>query len=263
MGRGRPAALPAFVCSLLIALLVPAQGAAQDQPRAPAPPAGTSAPDFFFTPPVGSLGLRGNWVFARAGSDIFGFLTRQLTLDRGDFRAPGLAADLGIAISPRLDVVVGFEFASVSPASEYRDYVDNNRQPIEQTTRLSTMHLTGSVRYALTPRGQAVGRLAWVPRRVVPYVGAGGGLAWHRFAQRGDFVDFVDLSVFQDSFTSSGWSPAALGYAGVDLQLYRRLFAAIEGRYVWSSATLGRDFVDFDPIDLAGFRTSVGISVLF
>jgi hypothetical protein len=41
------------------------------------------------------------------------------------------------------------------------------------------------------------------------------------------------------------------------------LFAAVEGRYVWSSATLGSDFVDFDPIDLAGFRTSVGITVVF
>ena len=35
--------------------------------------------------------------------------------------------------------------------------------------------LTGSVKYTLVARGLEVSRLAWVPRHVVPYVGAGGG----------------------------------------------------------------------------------------
>ena len=242
----------------------PPAAAAQDDPgQATLPPARSATPDFFFSQPIGSISVRGGWVFARAGSDIFTFFSEQLTLDKGDFRAPGLAADLAIALSPRVDVVGGVEVARTRARSEYRGFVDNNRLPIEQTTSLSTFNLTGSIRYALVPRGHAVGRLAWVPRRVVPYVGAGAGAAWYKLTQSGDFVDFVDLSVFPDFFQSTGWSPEAHGFAGVDLQIHRRLFATFEGRYVWSSATLGRDFVDFEPIDLAGFRTSVGISFAF
>jgi hypothetical protein len=45
--------------------------------------------------------------------------------------------------------------------------------------------------------------------------------------------------------------------------LYKRLFATFELRYVWADARLERDFVDFEPIDLAGARTSGGIEFVF
>lgn len=262
--RAGSAAIVAPFCLVLLVLGPPALAAPEDdQARPPTPPARIAAPDFYFRPPIGSVAVRGSWVFARAGSDIFSFLTEQLTLGKGDFSGPGIAADVAFALTPRMDVVGGFEFARSSARSEYRDFVDNDRLPIEQKTTLATIHLTGTLRFALVPRGDAVGRLAWVPRRVVPYVGAGGGAVRYRLTQSGDFVDYVDLSVFPDFFRSAGWSPTAHGYAGLDVQLYRRLFATVEGRYVWSSATLGTDFVDFEPIDLAGFRTSAGFSVAF
>jgi hypothetical protein len=123
----------------------PAAASAQDD-SASAPPSGS--PDFYFERPLGAVGVRGSWVFSRAGSDIFSFLTSRLTLDKGDFRAPAFAADLAIALTPRVDVVGGFEVARSSSTSEYRDFVDNNRQPIEQTTSLRTVNLTGTLRYA-------------------------------------------------------------------------------------------------------------------
>jgi hypothetical protein len=76
-------------------------------------------------------------------------------------------------------------------------------------------------------------------------------------------VDFEDLGVFTTTFESSGLSPTGHVFAGADVQMYRRLFFTVEGRYVWASGTLDRDFVGFAPIDLSGFRTSVGISVVF
>jgi len=259
LARTRSTLAALFSVAILVAG-TPATASAQDEGPPPAP---SRSPDFYFEKPLGSIGVRGNWVFARGGSDIFSFLTSQLTLDKGDFRARGFAADLAIALTPRVDVVGGFELARSSSRSEYRDFVDNDRLPIEQTTSLSTVNLTGTLRYALVPRGEAVGRLAWVPRRVVPYVGAGGGACWYELSQTGDFVDFVDLSVFSDSFDSRGWSPSAHGVAGIDLQLHRRLFATVEARYVRSSATLGTDFIDFEPIDLSGLRTSAGINFRF
>jgi hypothetical protein len=52
-------------------------------------------------------------------------------------------------------------------------------------------------------------------------------------------------------------------FGGTDLRLYRALFLTFEGKYVWAKAKLGTDFIDFDPIDLGGFRVSTGINVLF
>lgn len=241
----------------LLLVLTPAAEAAAQQPR--------PAPDFLFGEPRGSLGVRGSWMFARAGSDIYDFVRSHLTLDEGAFNAPGIAADLAIAATPRVDAVVGFEFSQTSAASEYRDFVDNNRQPIEQTTRLRDLNLTGTIRVALMPRGIGVSRLAWVPRRVTPYIGGGGGLMWYEFTQQGDFIDVrsTNAAVFRDVFTSKGWTPSAHALAGVDVRVQRRTFVTFEGRYLWAAATLERQFEDFDPIDLAGLRVSAGINVLF
>jgi hypothetical protein len=248
----------------LISVQTPTLAAENDEQR----DAGIAAPsaprrDFYFAPPIGTIGLRGTWVFARAGSDLFDFVEDQLTVEKHDFSGPAVAMDLGIALKPRLDVVVGLQINRSSARSEYRDFVDDNRLPIEQTTRLKAVDLSGSIRYALLPRGYEVSRLAWVPRRVVPYVGAGVGAMWYEFEQSGDFVDFVDLQVFNDNFRSAGWAPSAHGFGGLDVRFHRRLFLTVEGRYVWANATLGDDFVDFDPIDLAGFRIATGVNFVF
>lgn len=252
------------------ALLFPAGAGAsgpedrqQQQERQTSAQVPNRSADFLFGRPRASVGIRGNWLFASAGSDIFDFVTRHLTLDKKDFNSPGFSGDFGFSITPRLEVGGGFEINRVEHGSEYRDYVDNRLQPIEQTTRLNAAHIVGSVRYALVPRGTAISRLAWIPSRVVPYVGAGGGVIHYEFRQTGDFVDFQDFSVFPESFRSTGWTPAAHVYGGVDVHLYRALYGTVQGRYTKAAGQLGSDFVDFDPIDLSGFRLSAGINVLF
>jgi hypothetical protein len=51
--------------------------------------------------------------------------------------------------------------------------------------------------------------------------------------------------------------------AGTDLRLYRRAYLTGEARYTWSSAPLSADFVDFDPIDLAGARLGASLKLVF
>ncbi len=247
-----------------LALLV-ALAAAPDAAAQSAGPPSRSTPDFLFGEPRGAIGIRGNWVFARAGSDIFDFVRTHLTIDQGAFDAPGVATDVAISLTSRVDAVGGFEFTQISTPSEYRAFVDNNRRPIEQTTRLRTANVSGSVRLALVPRGTAVSRLAWVPSRLSPYVGAGGGMLWYQFTQAGDFIDVrsANRAVFSDVLTSQGWTPSAHAFGGVDVRVHRRMFVAVEGRYLWAAAALERRFQGFDPIDLAGLRVSAGISVLF
>jgi len=221
------------------------------------------APDFLFSAPDGSVAFRGSWLFARAGSDWYDFVSEHLTVEPDDFSVPGFGVDVSVALTPRVEAQFGFDYSSARVSSEYRDFVDNNRLPITQITRLRAVHLSGNVRFALTPRGREIGRFACVPRRVVPYAGAGGGVLWFDVNQAGDFVDFVDLSVFPDVFQSAGWTPSGQVFGGVDLRVFKRLYVMFDGRYLWAAGTLGRDWIGFDPIDLAGFRLSAGINVVF
>jgi hypothetical protein len=236
---------------------------AQGTRQPPASPGDFPAADFLFGPPRATVGFRGNWHFARANSDWFSFVTSQLSLDKQDFNAPGFAADVGVPIGRRAEAVIGVDFNQTTTASDYRNFVDNNRLPITQTTRLRTTGLTGSVKYALVDRGIEVSRLAWIPRHVVPYVGAGGGALRYDLLQFGDFIDFRDNGVFPSTFTSGGWAPMAQGFAGVDILVLRRVYVTIDGRYQWSNATLNSTWVDFAPIDLAGFKLAAGASLVF
>lgn len=249
-----------FLCTLWVLGSGPV--AAQDGGPPPVRRAGPT-PDFLFGPPRVSVALRGSWVFTRGGSDLFDFVTDQLTIEKNDFNAPAISGEVGFPLGSRVEALAGFEWSKATTRSEYRRFVDNNNLPIEQESSLENVHLSGSIRVALWPRGRSLSRLAWVPRHVTPYVGAGGGAVHWAFVQTGDFVDFVDNSVFTDVFQSKGWSPSAHVFGGADVQVYRLLFLQFEARYLWSSGELGRDFIDFDPIDLAGFRTTAGVSLLF
>lgn len=251
------------VLILMMVVLSTAAATALAGQQNPPPPVARQAPDFLFGRPDGSVGFRGSWLFARAGSDWYDFVTEHLTLEDRDFNAPAIGADVGIAITPRLDLVIGVDFSQARSSSEYRDFVDNFRLPIEQQTRLRELNLSGSVRYALTERGREVGRFAWVPRAVVPYVGAGAGLLWFDVRQSGDFVDFEDSSIFTDVFTASGWTPSGQVLGGVDLKLLPRLFLNFDARYLWAAGDLGSNWIDFDPIDLTGLRLAAGINVTF
>lgn len=266
MASRSPLDRPWSVIGLAFGLLVlgpPADAVAQVTPV----PSGISQDlpetDFLFGRPRYSLGIRGSLFVPAEGSDLFDFVREQLTIDKGDFRGAAFAADLAFALSPRVEVVAGIDLARKTVASEYRDFVDNNLLPIEQQSQLRQNSVTGSLRFALLPRGRSVGRFAWIPARVVPYAGAGGGVMFWQFEQVGDFVDFEDFQIFTDVFKADGVSPSGHVFGGTDIQVYKRLMLTLEGRYVWAHGTMGDDFVGFEPLDLSGFRASVGINLVF
>ncbi len=246
---------------VFVALLCASADPAWAQPgtTTPAP----SPPDFRFEPPKMTLGIRGGYVQPREGSDVFDFVRDLLTIDKGGFGGPLFATDIGIAVHPRFEIVTGYEFSRGLARSEYLDYVDGDDLPIEQESSLRQHGLNAGVRFLLTPRARSIGRLAWVPSRFTPYVGAGGGVVWWRFMQDGDFVDFHDLGIFTETFESRGVAPTIHALGGLEVRAARWLNLAVEGRYQWSSGRLGGDFVGFDPIDLSGFRVSGGITLLF
>jgi opacity protein-like surface antigen len=226
-------------------------------------PCSAQSPDFLFGQPRGMVSIRGGLMTPRAGSDLFTFVSNQLTVERKDFNAPAVGFDVDASITPRLTAVAGLDFSRSKTASEYRNFVDNNRLPITQTTALRETNISGGLKFALTPRGREISPHAWIPAGVTPYVGAGAGMMRYTFSQTGDFVDFTDSSVFTHLYSSSGWSPSAHVFGGVDVKAARHVYFTGEARYLWSHSDLSSDFSGFDPIDLAGFRMTGGIRYMF
>lgn len=237
----------------VVALLLPTRLRAQE-----------GGDGFLFREPTASVSLRAGFAGANARSDLFAFTTDTLTLGRGDFGAPALAADVAFSRpGSRLAAVVGIGYAASSAPSEFRNWLDADDRPIEQVTTFRRVPVSASVRAYILPRGRAVGSLAWIPARVAPWVGAGAGAMWYRFEQRGDFVDFATLEVFEDTFSTSGWGPMAQAMAGADVSLGPRTALTADVRYVYARAGVGGDFAGFDRIDLSGLTTTAGITFRF
>ncbi len=251
-------------CTCLVVLLV--LGGVPAYAGEDPPPEGAQVrqtPDFQFGAPSMSISIRGSWFVPRAQSDWYNFVTDQLTIDRADLSAAGIVGDVTLFATPRLDLVFSADYGSKTVGSEYRDFVDNNRLPINQSTRLRQATMTAGVKFAVTRRGRDVGSLAWVPYRFVPYVGGGGGVLWYEMSQYGDFVDFQDWSVFPDLFEAQGWAPTGYVNGGVDIHIYRPLYVTVDGRYQWAGAELSGNWVGFEPLDLGGLRLSTGLSFVF
>lgn len=247
-----------FVVGVVAEFALPAALTAQE--RIQRPPEG--GPGFLFHTPRVTLGVRGGFDLRRATGDVYDLFTTQLTLDKGDFSAFSGAGEIGVSVARPLVLVLGAGYTKTSKGSESRDYLDQNDQPITQTTTLSTVPLTLAARWYLTSRGRQIGRFVWMPARLMPYLGAGGGMIWYSLEQGGSFVDIQDFSIFNDRFRSWGWTPLALAMAGADYSLGARVFVNGDLRYLWATGGLHRDFAQFtDGIDLSGVQFSVGLHV--
>lgn len=222
-----------------------------------------SGDGFLFRKPAGAFVLRGGFAATTARGDLYSFLSEQFTLDRGDFRAPQMGADLLIRVAPRADLDFGIGFSRSNKNSNFRNFVDLNNNEIEQATSLSRVPATVGARIYLASPGRSIGKFAWIPTKIVPYVGAGGGMMWYRLRQAGYFIDVATTDVFPDTFVSSGWTPTAHGLAGLDYSLTPRLALNGEARYTWANAKLGADFAGFDGIDLSDIGITLGLNVRF
>ncbi len=219
---------------------------------------------FLFGAPTGSLSIRGGYAAPRAGSDIFSFVTNELTLNKGDFGSFAVGADVSVRLTDRFDVVLSVDGSGMNRKSEFREWEDNSGNPIEQETKFSRQTYTLSGKYSLRPGGRSVGRFAWVPSSYTPWVSLGLGRTLYILSQDGDFIDFEKgNSVFRDSFRSSEWTTTAEAAVGVDWSLNQRFALTTQARYLSGKADLQYDYAGFDPIDLSGIGVSAGLTVRF
>lgn len=237
-------------------------------------PAGAHAQDgFLFGGPKAQLTLRAGPVLHRAGGDLFQFMTSELTLERGDFRAPSISGEIALVAHRRIDLVLGAGWSRVETRSASFDsscegtvhectFVDAETElPIEQTTSLRLTPLTVSARFYPLARGRAISDLAWIPARTTPYIGGGAGLTFYRLHQSGEFVDSEDLAIFPAELESSGQGLTGHVFAGLDHWFSPKIGLNAEGRYTLGSATPGDDFQTWDSIDLSGLQLGLGLSL--
>ena len=215
---------------------------------------------YLFHRPNVTLSARTGYSHASAGSDVFDDVTSDLTLDRRDFGSFAFGGDLAAHVSERLALVLSAGYSRSKHRSEFRDFVDNNDLPIEQTTTFERIPITLNLRLNLGPSGRSIGQLAWIPNRVVPYVGAGVGAMRFRFKQEGDFVNFNTNAVFPALLLAEEWTLVGQGMAGVDYNISPRLGISFDARYLHARGELGPSFTGYERIDLSGITGTIGLS---
>lgn len=218
---------------------------------------------FLFRAPTVRLSLSAGYAAPRAKSDIFDFLTDELTLERGDFASPTFTLAAAFRVTPRAEVGVSTSYAGRTAGSESRNFTGEDDLPVLQSTTLDRATIMATGRLSLRAPGRSIGRYAWIPNRIVPYVGGGAGAVWYRLRQRGEFVDPETLDIFEDQFESKGWSLGATGLGGADISVTPRYGFSIEGRYLWARSPMNTDFSTFNKIDLSGYDASIGVFVRF
>lgn len=235
-----------------------------DPPLASAPSLRVSAdPDFLFGTPRGSLSFRVGRLFARTEGEVFAHTFENLMVEPDDFNGIAFGADLALRVVERADVVLGVGLTRSTVRSELRHWVDENDQPIRQTTRFHQIPLTLGARLYLTPRGRAVSRFVWIPARTALYVGGGVGLVHHAYRQEGEFVDDGSLDIYPDDMRTSGWSSLAYLGAGAELRVTTRAALVADVRYARGSANAAGDYRELRDIGLGGLATSVGVALTF
>lgn len=223
-----------------------------------------SGDGFLFGPPKASLALRLGYAMPSAGSDLFAFVTDELSLRRRDFGTFAFGADLAIPLNSRLSAVISADLGGTEKKSDYREWQDNSGHPIEQSTSFERQAYTASLRYYLLPQGRQLSKYAWIPSRFAPWASAGVGRTHYKFAQRGDFVDFTNGNrVFADSFASAAWGFTAQASAGVDWSISPHLAMTTQAKYFRGKADLGLDYSGFAPIDLSGLNMTGGLAIRF
>lgn len=219
---------------------------------------------FLFERPKVSIALRSGVLFHRAGSDVFTFAEERFTVSRSDFRAFSIGAEGTVWIGDHLEATLTVDGSRVTVPSEYLDWEEEDGSPIRQTTRLALGPSAAlGLRYFLLDRGESLGNLVWIPRKLNVSVGGGAGVAGYRYEQWGDFVNEENQTIFTSNVASKGAVVTPFLSAGASYLLTPRVGILLEGRYQWGEAELEDQFTGFEPIDLAGLRTTVSLGYTF
>lgn len=218
---------------------------------------------FKFEPPKVHFSLQVGADQTKTGNEIVQFVSNRMTLDPRDFHQAKIALEFGVRLSERTDIDFEMVFAGSSMSSEFRDWVDNDDLPIEQTTDIFKSTYGLNVKRYLRNRGERLSQFAWIPTSWAPFVGAGGGLAVYEFGQVGDFIDFQTSEVFGADLKSRGHGALGKVLAGMDFYFGSGWALTTTWQYTWSTSPMNGGFQQFQPLDLGGLGGQFGVRLLF
>jgi len=84
---------------------------------------------------------------------------------------------------------------------------------------------------------------------------------WH-YSESGEFVDFVDGSIFRDTFADSGTSVGPVAVFGARGRVSSNALIGGEARLQWGEGKLSQGFLS-DKIDLSGYSLLVTFGYRF
>jgi hypothetical protein len=231
----------------------------------PAIAAAQSGNGYLFKKPRGSFVMRAGYEAANTASEPFTVLREQTTLGPRSFDAFSVGFDMNWLLTNHLDFVATFDASSRSNTAEYREWEENGR-PIEHTSTLGRAALGAGFRVNPLGRGRQISSLAFIPAKLVPYVGATGGVMWYDFTQKGDFVEIVNDStgnIFNDELRSWNYSVMGQAFAGLERRINTRWSLVGETRYTQSTARLVKDYDGLGDIQLSGLAFTLGATVRY
>jgi hypothetical protein len=180
---------------------------------------------------------------ARVENDVLLINRQYLLFDVKDFNAMTVGGEWAVALGEYFEAGAGFDFYQRTVPAVYAEWVNTDGSEIVQDLKLRIMPLTAIVR--ILPLGSK--------RGFQPYVGGGLGVYFWRYSESGEFVDFVDESIFRDSFVASGTSVGPVAVFGLRGRVSNQATLGVEGRFQWGQGNLSQDFLS-DKIDLGGFN---------
>ncbi len=193
-------------------------------------------------------------------SDFWDDNFQHFKASRGDLEGFVFAGDFikHLDLHNALMLSSGFDFTSINEPS--RDLRDHHGNPREHHLELATLSVTAG--YVFYPAG--------TQRRLIPYVGAGGGLYMgqlqtYRSSYTTDDCD-EDGNCRTAYIGSKDSFFATFGYfalAGLEVPVSSRTALVAEARYTQASARVGGDFKAHGDLDLSGTQYTLGLATRF
>ena len=171
-----------------------------------------------------------------------------------DFNNAVVGGSWNITLGDYFETSIGLGFYQQTVPSVYADFVDDDGSEIIQDFRLRIVPLSATVR--VLPFGNDAA--------VQPYFGGGLGIYNWRYSEIGEFIDFVDFSVFRDRFVAEGTDAGGIILGGLRVPIGERYAIGGEVQYQRVTGTVGidRGFLE-DEIDLGGLTTQFTFQVRF
>lgn len=168
----------------------------------------------------------------------------------GDLQDAVFGGDLLWTVNPNLSFALSGEYFDGRTTQFYLDPTLSDLG--HETSLLITPLKAGIVLY---PAGRRSG--------IIPYVGAGAGLYWWRYRESGNFWDFTNELVTNQTYTSDGVTVGYYLQAGLEIPVRPYWSFFVEGQWQHAKDTLDQDFAGFGDIDLSGTEVSAGFAWKF